>query len=133
MKYISLFIILFTLNSAFARDPLKGYNSSEDAVKAFVSPLKQGSKGVSASIESLKGLNGENFNSLNSDLSRFIKENGKVVSVRQIDSYSALGGNLQKGEYEIEFLNGKKRQFQMDLLRPAENAGYHIIKMQMID
>lgn len=129
MKFLTVFIILFPLLAT--ANSLKGYESPKAAVEAFVSPLKQGSKGVSTSIESINSLNGDSYAGLGKSLTKDIKENGKVIKMKEIDSDSRLNGLQQKVVYEIEFANGKKRQLQMELIKPADNAGFHIMKMEV--
>lgn len=131
MKFL-LFIFIFSLSlSVKASDKLKGFSSPEEAAQAFINPLKQGSKGVSSSIQAVQGLNGENYQGMGNQLTREIKENGKVVKMREVDSDSRLGGMHRKVIYEMEYANGKKRQVQMELVKPASNAGFHIMRMSL--
>lgn len=58
-----------------------------------------------------------------------MKEQGKVVKFKEIDSYSRLGGNMQKFTYEVEYSSGKKREVSFTILRPAAESGYYIMNM----
>ena len=129
MKFLIVLTMLVPLS--VPANNLKGYESPKAAVEAFVNPLKQGSKGVSSSINAIKSLNGDSYDGMGKALTSDIKENGKVVKMKEIDSDSRLNGLQQKVVYEIEFANGKKKQVQMELIKPSENSGFHIMKMDV--
>lgn len=129
MKFLASLIMFLSLSSQAAG--LQGYPSPKAAMEAFVSPLKQGSKGVSESLKAVSSLNGETDSEMGKSLTKDLKENGKIIKMKAIDSDSRLNGMQQRVVYEIEFANGKKRQVQMDLIKPSETAGFHIMKMDV--
>lgn len=125
-----IFLIIISNTAVFASS-LKGYDSSEDAANSILAPLKQGSKAVDGAFSGIKGINGDRYSSLGTSLKSEIKENGKVVKMKEVDSYSRLNGMHKKVLYELEYANGKKRQVMMELIQPADNAGFHIMKMEL--
>lgn len=100
-------------------------------MESFVKPLKQGSKGVNEAISSINSLNGDSYEAMGKSLKSDIKENGKVLKMKELESDSRLNGLQQKVVYEIEYANGKKRTIQMNLIKPSEQSGFHIMKMDI--
>lgn len=115
---------------------LKGFATPQAAIEAFTNPLKQqGSKGVNEGLNALDTLNGDpaasNQSEINNVLTKELKDNGKLVKVKLMDSDSRLNGNMQTLDYELEYLNGHKRQIQIKLLKPSQNSGFHVMGISL--
>lgn len=134
MKYLAFIMFLIPFSAVSAG--LEGYKTPQAAIDAITGPLKKGSKGVSDSMKAADSLNGDNqssskFQQIGSSLTKDLKDNGKVVKTRVIDSDERLGGKMQTITYEMEYLNGKKRQVQVRMIKPSENSGFHIMNMEL--
>jgi hypothetical protein len=128
------FIILILIIPVFAQaaDKLYGYKDSDAVMKAFTDPLKKGSKGVKDSMAALDTLNGEEVSgTVSSTLTKEIKENGKVIKAREVESAERLNGMQKTVTYELEYFNGKKRQVQLKLIKPSSNSGFHVMGVDL--
>jgi hypothetical protein len=131
MKKI-LFIILFIPVLTLAQSKLEGYSSPKAAIEAITKPLKQGSKGVVDSVRAMDSLNGDaeapKYENIKSTLTKELKENGKLVKTTLVESDDAkLNGYVQVHTYQLEYANGRKREVQIKLIKPSEQAGFHIM------
>lgn len=145
--YSSFFKVFLTFFIAFPAFSLakgvEGYSSPQEAINAFISPLKKGSKGLKESMDAAQGLNGESMkfaneslkngpkygqtSDLESTLKADIKESGKLEKAKELDNYSRLNGQMQKFVYELTFAGGKKREVTITVIRPTISGGYHIM------
>lgn len=132
MKYL-IMLTLFIPVLALGNDKLYGYKDSDAVLKAFSEPLKkQGSKGVKESMSALDTLNGEGVSgNMGATLTRELKENGKVVKAKEVESSERLNGMQKTVIYELEYMNGKKRQIQLKLIKPSSNSGFHIMGVDL--
>lgn len=138
--FLTFFIALPTFSLAKG---VEGYSSPQEAINAFIGPLKKGSKGLKESMDAAQGLNGESMkfaneslkngpkygqtSDLESTLKADIKESGKLEKAKEIDNYSRLNGQMQKFVYELTFAGGKKREVTITVIRPTISGGYHIM------
>ena len=133
MKFLTIFITSILLSAgSFAKSGfVEGFSSPQAAINAFLTPLKKGKAGVSEAMKASQGLNGESSedSQIAQTLTKDMKEQGKVVKYKEIDTYSRLGGNMQKFTYEVEYASGKKRELSFTILRPASNSGFYITSM----
>lgn len=102
-------------------------------MKAFTAPLKKsGSKGVKDSMAALDTLNGEGVSgNMGPTLTKELKENGKVVSAKEIEADERLNGMQKTVTYELEYMNGKKRKVQLKLIKPSGNSGFHVMGVDL--
>lgn len=127
-----IILTLFIPVLSFGADKLYGYKDSNAVLKAFSDPLKKGSKGVSSSMSALDTINGEGVSeNIGSTLTKELKENGKVVKAKEVESYERLNGMQKTVTYELEYLNGKKRQIQLKLIKPSSDSGFHVMGVDL--
>lgn len=140
MKYLILLILLFT-NNSFAQ---QGYNTAESAVSEIFNPLKQGSKGIINSIKAVDSLkttddSDYSFDGKKSKYGKFqdlgeyfyenIKKNGKVSSGKIVEKTARLGGKQQLLVYEVKYFNGEIQRFRINLIKPSDTDGYHVVSL----
>jgi hypothetical protein len=127
-----IILTLFIPVLSFGADKLYGYKDSKEVMKAFTTPLKSGSKGVKDSMSALDTLNGEGVSgNIGPTLTKELKENGKVVSAKEVESDERLNGMQKTVTYELEYLNGKKRKVQLKLIKPSGNSGFHVMGVDL--
>ena len=131
MKSILFGLVLLTLSPAYAAD-MEGFKTPQEAIQAFLNPLKKGKDGVKDAMAASGKLNGEiNENSeVAQTFKQDIKEQGKVVKIKEIDSYSRLNGDMQKFTYEVKYANGKKREIEFTVIRPSAGGDYYIMRVK---
>lgn len=133
MKKLIMLTLFIPVLSLAADKNLYGYKDSDAVMKAFTAPLKKsGSKGVQDSMSALDTLNGEGVSgNIGPTLTKELKENGKVVNAKEIESAERLNGMQKTVTYELEYMNGKKRQVQLKLIKPSSNSGFHVMGVDL--
>jgi hypothetical protein len=139
MKLIRVLPIILTLmsSSAYAVSD-NGFPSVDAAAKAFLTPLMQGTAGVSASMNALPGdtskLSSKQqvvVNPLSSVLTETVTTNGKLMSYLKTSQQLLYGGKVVKQNYTLQFLNGPKKNLMLRIMQPTMTGGYHIMDAQI--
>lgn len=129
--FLMLLTIAFISSPAFGSD-LKGFKTPQEAINAFLGPLKKGKDGVRDSMAASGKLNGEidETSDVAQTFKEDMKEQGKVVRYKEVDSYKRLNGDMQKYTYEIHYSSGKKREVEFTLIRPSAGGDFYIMRVR---